>query len=295
MTGKQRAMLYTLAINTGLRAGELVSLTWNSLNLNDSEPFLIVEAAYSKHRKKDELPLRPDIANLFKNWKTELQAQDSDKLFATFDAKKGAKLIKKDLNEAKIEYRDNSGRVVDFHSLRHTFITNLTRGGVSPRVAQSLARHSTITLTMDRYSHVNCSTERAALNMLPEIEIGKQIVLKTGTDDLPVNVDKKTDTKTDEKTAKTAYLARQGMSQIGNEINKINGAILVNGQEYSSLSKKGLDTNKQNISDVCTTQNGEGEIRTRGTSVHRYDGLANRCLQPLGHLSKTFIYKDLWL
>jgi hypothetical protein len=32
--------------------------------------------------------------------------------------------------------------------------------------------------------------------------------------------------------------------------------------------------------------NGEGGIRTRGTSIHQYDGLANRCLQPLGHLSE---------
>ena len=39
-----------------------------------------------------------------------------------------------------------------FHALRHTFITNLARSGVHPKTAQSLARHSTITLTMDRYS-----------------------------------------------------------------------------------------------------------------------------------------------
>ena len=34
--------------------------------------------------------------------------------------------------------------------------------------------------------------------------------------------------------------------------------------------------------------NGEGGIRTRGTGVYPYDGLANRCLKPLGHLSKIF-------
>ena len=32
--------------------------------------------------------------------------------------------------------------------------------------------------------------------------------------------------------------------------------------------------------------NGEGGIRTRGRGVYPYDGLANRCLQPLGHLSE---------
>ena len=38
----------------------------------------------------------------------------------------------------------------------------------------------------------------------------------------------------------------------------------------------------------CQQKNGEGGIRTRGTGVYPYDGLANRCLKPLGHLSKYF-------
>ena len=39
--------------------------------------------------------------------------------------------------------------------------------------------------------------------------------------------------------------------------------------------------------------NGEGGIRTRGTSLYRYDGLANRCLKPLGHLSKLLSLRTL--
>ena len=31
--------------------------------------------------------------------------------------------------------------------------------------------------------------------------------------------------------------------------------------------------------------NGEGGIRTRGTGLTQYDGLANRCFKPLSHLS----------
>jgi hypothetical protein len=37
---------------------------------------------------------------------------------------------------------------------------------------------------------------------------------------------------------------------------------------------------------VC---NGEGGIRTRGRGICPYDGLANRYLQPLGHLSGFFV------
>ncbi len=36
-------------------------------------------------------------------------------------------------------------------------------------------------------------------------------------------------------------------------------------------------------------QNGEGGIRTHGTGMTPYNGLANRRFQPLSHLSKMFL------
>jgi integrase len=64
------------------------------------------------------------------------------------------------------------GRVADFHSLRHTFISNLAAGGVHPTTAQLLARHSTITLAMDRYTHSFRGDEGAALAVLPDLTTG---------------------------------------------------------------------------------------------------------------------------
>ena len=83
------------------------------------------------------------------------------------------KMLRADLADAGIEYRDDTGLVVDFHSLRHTFITNLVRGGVHPKVAQQLARHSTITLTMDRYSHTVIGDLADGLNALPNLSPSK--------------------------------------------------------------------------------------------------------------------------
>ncbi len=59
---------------------------------------------------------------------------------------------------------------------------------------QALARHSTIGLTMDTYTHIDLYDERAALGKLPELpdmdgnknEAERMIALKTGTDNLPV-------------------------------------------------------------------------------------------------------------
>jgi integrase len=63
-------------------------------------------------------------------------------------------------------------RVADFHSLRHGFITYLVTANVPPKVAQMLARHSTITLTMDRYAHLGVVDLVEALKRLPAIQPG---------------------------------------------------------------------------------------------------------------------------
>ena len=68
-----------------------------------------------------------------------------------------------------LQYRDESGRVLDFHALRHTYISSLAAGGVHPKDAQTLARHSTITLTMDRYTHSARGAAARALDVLPDL------------------------------------------------------------------------------------------------------------------------------
>ena len=41
-----------------------------------------------------------------------------------------------------------------FHALRHTFATALFKRGQHPKIVQSLLGHSSITQTMDTYSHL---------------------------------------------------------------------------------------------------------------------------------------------
>jgi hypothetical protein len=74
-----------------------------------------------------------------------------------------------DLAAAGIPYRDVDNRVADFHSLRHSFVTMLSRSGVHPKTAQELARHSTIDLTMNVYTHARLSDLGAAVEGLPSL------------------------------------------------------------------------------------------------------------------------------
>ena len=65
---------------------------------------------------------------------------------------------------------DDAGRVVGFHSLRHSFISNLARAGVHPKQAQDLARHSDINLTLSRYTHTVLGDRANAVEALPDLD-----------------------------------------------------------------------------------------------------------------------------
>jgi integrase/recombinase XerD len=196
LSGQDRAMLYRLALTSGLRASELASLTKRSFDLDADPPTVAVEAAYSKHRRRDVLPLRADVAELLRVYLRDCGRGPTERLWpGSWSRKASAKMLRQDLEAAEIPYEDEAGRVFDFHSLRHQFISDLARCGVHPKEAQTLARHSTITLTMDRYTHVGIVDLTSALDRLPAIdddsnanEAAQQIA--TGTDG-PVGGEKK--------------------------------------------------------------------------------------------------------
>ncbi len=168
MSGTDRALVYQLALETGLRVREIMSLTRGSFDFEADPPWLVVRAAYSKHRRDDTVLLRAELVTKLQQ-ALALKMPDGPAFSLPRSKNARAGLLQTDLAAAGIPYRDQNGRYADWHALRHTFITNLARGGVHPRVAQSLARHCTITLTMDRYTHVLQEQEVDALSRLPDL------------------------------------------------------------------------------------------------------------------------------
>ena len=184
MSGHERALVYRLALETGLRANEIRQLTVSAFNFNAC--VVTLAGAYAKNKKLAELDLKPALA-------VEIEAFLAGKspdapAFAMPDS--AARMIKVDLDAARtawiaegdtdaergkrersdfLTYRDGAGRVADFHGLRHSFITNLARAGVHPSDAQALARHSTITLTMDCYTHTLRKDHKGIINALPDL------------------------------------------------------------------------------------------------------------------------------
>jgi len=185
--GPERAMLYRVAVETGLRLNELRSLTKDSFDF--AQCTVTVKAAYSKHRREDTLPLRRDTAATLKEFlKNKLPHMPALRV-----PKRGheARVFKADLEAAGISYVDEAGRYADFHSLRHTTGSMLAASGAHPKVVQSIMRHSDINLTMSRYTHVLRGQESEAIAALPDLSVPtKQEKVATG---VATGTDGKTD------------------------------------------------------------------------------------------------------
>jgi integrase len=172
LSGPDRAVLYRVAARTGLRASELASLTPASFDLDDKQE-VTVEAAYSKHRRKDVVPLHADLLAVlpgFLKGRASTPSQRNEPLWPGNWPQDGAEMLQHDLRAAGVPFVDEDGRVYDFHALRHQFISDMVAAGVHPKHAKVLARHSTITLTMDRYAHVGLADVRAALDRVPSVD-----------------------------------------------------------------------------------------------------------------------------
>ena len=149
---------------TGLRRQELASLTPRSFQLDATPPTIIVEAACSKHRRKDVLPLHPDLVVLLREWLVEFTIDEP--LFPKLARRRTWLMVKKDLERVGIAYETAEG-IADFHAAgRHTHITELLRNGASLPEARELARHSDVKMTM-KYAHIGIEDQARALASLP--------------------------------------------------------------------------------------------------------------------------------
>ncbi|MHC4362756.1 MAG: tyrosine-type recombinase/integrase [Planctomycetota bacterium] len=185
MTGCERAMLYRLAAETGLRANELRSLTMSSFDFENDVVCLRSEDA--KNSKRAEIPIRNETAVILRAFLSGKLPET--KAFPMPSKYNMADMLRKDCEAAGIETEDDGRGKIDFHSLRHTTGSLLAAAGVQPKVAQAIMRHSDINLTMSRYTHIFLGQASEAVEKLPDLSLPSKENQKraTGTDGLPVD------------------------------------------------------------------------------------------------------------
>ena len=283
MTGHERYLLYRLAAETGLRAKELRSLKIYSFDFDYLT--VNVSGAYTKNKREAVQQLRRETAE-------ELKEFFSDKLptvkafGGTYKAltDKTAVMLKADLADADIPYVVD-GLYFDFHALRHQTGTLLAAGGVHPKVAQSIMRHSDINLTMSRYSHTLTGQEAEAVAGLPDLSTpNRQKAVATGTDgkfvDTVQNGSKKLTPKLTPKSTPTAYP----------ECNQLAADVILaldkpeKAGGHKSLQGGKLSSNRGALSSSVTD---EKKIRLEGLEPPTFGSVDRRSIQ-LSYRRKIF-------
>lgn len=211
LLGRERALIYKTMVLTGLRKNELATLEIGQLHLETDQPYLELEPANEKNREGSILPIRRDLAEEIGSWLAEKRKRGTSEIIAikwgspdchrlsssgekVFNVPRDLrKILDRDLKAAGIPKRDERGRTIDVHALRHTFGTWLSKGGVAPRTAQAAMRHASLEMTMNVYTDPKLLDIAGALDALPALPIygnQQQAEVKTGTDAGTARIDK---------------------------------------------------------------------------------------------------------
>ncbi len=179
--------LFHLAIHSGLRQGELLGLRWSDLEWQTgqlqiqrqvqrlagqgfvfSEPktaagrrsitldpnTLLILRAHSKCQKEERLRMGG-------RWQ-EQGIMFTSTIGTPLDQRNVLREFRGVLTKAGLPQ-------IRFHDLRHTAATLLLELGIHPKVVQEILGHSSISVTMDTYSHVAPKLQREAMQRVAEL------------------------------------------------------------------------------------------------------------------------------
>jgi integrase len=162
LTGRERAIMYLLAAELGLRKSELLSLTVSSFDLDKGTVTIKREIAKNRHAAK--LPLKQQRVSQLREY---LAGKFPNvKVFPVTASLRAGDMIKRDLKDAGIPFETDEG-VCCFHALRHTFSTNVAKTNATWVEHKVLMRHSLKTDVTAGYTKVPIERQREIVEQLP--------------------------------------------------------------------------------------------------------------------------------
>ncbi len=192
LEGNRDKCIFSLALGSGLRLGELLGLKWSDIDFesrqitisrsikrvkcfdeNSTTKTKIIEQLPKTKYSLRTIPLPEVTINELKRHKNMISKEklkageiyiDSNLVFPNeiggyIDARNLSKRYRRVLKKSNIPYRK-------FHSLRHTYATRLFENGVSLKVVQVLLGHSSMEITANIYTHVLQDEKVRAVDVL---------------------------------------------------------------------------------------------------------------------------------
>ncbi|MDQ0150069.1 tyrosine-type recombinase/integrase [Eubacterium multiforme] len=187
--------LFVTALYSGLRQGELFALTWNDIDFENS--YINVNKSYryiadvSRNGRSGgygsvqttktpksirKVPIPKFVVNMLLEHKKKQLIQkmkykdiykDNNLVFCN---NLGAYLVDSTVaRQYKNILKKNNIPEKKFHDMRHTFATRLFELGEDPKTVQELLGHSTVSMTLNTYTHVLESVKLKAVSKLEEL------------------------------------------------------------------------------------------------------------------------------
>lgn len=177
--------VYLLALNTGMRRGELAGLRWRDVDLEAGTVTVAQQRTTASYRvvqvepKKQSRRVIPVDGPVVTALKRHHAAQVEERLFmgpAWIDS--GYVFVREDGEpyhpqrlRAMFEQlcTKNGITPIRLHDLRHTMATIALQAGIHPKVVQERLGHASISITLDTYSHVAPTIQREAAERLSSL------------------------------------------------------------------------------------------------------------------------------
>jgi site-specific recombinase XerD len=173
--GRRDHAILTIALQTGLRASELVNLKCVDVVLETGAHVRCL----GKGRKLRSTPLRSETVATMKNWLKERSGSDRDPLFPTLRGDKMSRdalehLVKRHITSAAKSCPSLIGKRITPHVLRHSTAMNLLHHGIDQAVIALWLGHESIETTQI-YIHADMTLKEKALAKMsnPSIKPGR--------------------------------------------------------------------------------------------------------------------------
>ena len=146
--------IVTVAVNTGMRRGEIFDLQWNHVDLKNR----IIEVGDPKNGDPRFIPINETLMAALQQLPRRIDTP------FVFPGKDGGRLT--DIKKAFSGARERAGLDdIRLHDLRHTFASHLVMAGVDLMTVKELLGHKSTKMT-ERYSHLSPKHKANAVKVL---------------------------------------------------------------------------------------------------------------------------------
>ncbi|MCM8778670.1 MAG: tyrosine-type recombinase/integrase [Candidatus Omnitrophica bacterium] len=146
--------IVVVALNTGMRKGEILGLKWHDVDFRRGIIYLL----NTKNGEKREIPMNEQVKTALIRVRKHLE---SPYIFCKPDGKPYGNVRKSFYTALK-----KSGIInFRFHDLRHTFASQLVMSGVDLNTVRELMGHKSLEMTL-RYSHLSPDHKKRAVDIL---------------------------------------------------------------------------------------------------------------------------------